>query len=288
MFGYVTIRKPELKIKDYECYHSFYCGLCYQLRKIYGIRGQITLTYDMTFLVILLSSIYEDKVSVNKRHCILHPVKRHTMRYNSITCYGADMNVLLSYFHFKDNWVDDKSMTGAVGTLAYKGLVRRIKEKYPSQTRAIVKSLSELSRLERENCQDVLKAADTFGKLMEELFLYKRDAFSNYLKSLGYHLGRYIYIMDAYDDLKDDLEKGKYNPLSNLSKQADFEEKVREIMLCEMSEASAAFEMLPCVEYLDILRNILYAGVWNRYDRMILEREDSSIAKGGSISGRSV
>ena len=87
MFGYVQIRKPELKIKDYDTYHSFYCGLCHILYERFGIRGQVTLTYDMTFLVLLLSSYYESEVKTEKRRCIVHPARAHVERMTEMTAY---------------------------------------------------------------------------------------------------------------------------------------------------------------------------------------------------------
>ena len=42
MFGYVMVNKPEMKVKDFERYHSFYCGLCHELIKVYGPVGQAT------------------------------------------------------------------------------------------------------------------------------------------------------------------------------------------------------------------------------------------------------
>lgn len=94
-----------------------------------------------------------------------------------------------------------------------------------------------------------------------------------YLKLLGYHLGRFIYIMDAYDDLEKDQQKGCYNPLLAISRQEDFEQKTEQLLLHEMEEAAAAYQMLPCLEYKDILGNILYAGVWNRFDDIQTEKK---------------
>lgn len=120
MFGYVQIRKPELKIKDYEVYHAFYCGMCERLGTRYGVPGRITLTYDMTFLIILLSSVYDVKCRHGKRHCIVHPAKKHNILYNKITDYCADVNILLSYYHCLDDKADDASLKGSAGVLLYK------------------------------------------------------------------------------------------------------------------------------------------------------------------------
>lgn len=275
MFGYVQIRKPELKIKDYEVYHAFYCGMCERLGTKYGIPGRITLTYDMTFLIILLSSVYDVKCRHGKRHCIVHPAKKHNILYNKITDYCADINILLSYYHCLDDKKDDASLKGSAGAIVYKKNAEKAAGKYKRQAYAVKQSLSRLSHLEKENNQDILKAADCFGQLLAEIFIYKEDTFKIYLGDMGYYLGRYIYIMDAYDDLQEDINKERYNPFKTVYKDTGFKETVYEMLLNEISMACGAFEQLPCLDYIDILRNILYAGVWNRYDYICAkEKED--------------
>lgn len=266
MFGYVRVRKPELKVKDYEAYHGFYCGLCSKLKEKYGFLGQITLTYDMTFLVILLTSVYNAVVQKKQQPCLVHPGKRHLMLTSEMTDYAADMNMILCFYKFRDEWEDEASVKGVVGMKMYQKTCRKLKENYPEQFRAISHNLKRLSVLESRGCGDVMEVADCFGRLMAGLLLFRKDAFENYLGRLGYYLGRFIYIMDAYDDLEKDIKNGNYNPFSSSYGEEEFEEKVHQILLDEIATASAAFELLPCIEYRDILRNILYAGIWNRYD----------------------
>lgn len=274
MFGYVQILKPELKIKDYGTYHAFYCGLCERLKAKYGITGRIILTYDMTFLIMLLSSVYNIKCKQEKRHCIVHPVKKHKILYNKVTEYCADMSILLSYYKCLDDKNDDGSFKGSTGALIYKKSALQAGVKYKRQAEAIKQSLEKLSVLEKGKSCNIMENASCFGSLLAELFIYKEDYFKMYLGSLGYYLGRYIYIMDAYDDLQEDIEKGRYNPFKNTFKEKHFEENTREMLLNEISAACSAFELLPCLSYIDILRNILYAGVWNRYDYIHAKKKE--------------
>ena len=111
MFGYVTAYKPEMKMKDFYKYKAYYCGLCHVLEERHGLRGQVTLTYDMTFLVTLLTSLYEPETVHEKHRCMVHPLKEHDMLFNEITEYAADMNIVLTYYHFLDDWKDEKSKT---------------------------------------------------------------------------------------------------------------------------------------------------------------------------------
>ena len=108
MFGYVTVNKPEIKFKDFDMYRSFYCGLCRELRERYGIPGQVSLTYDMTFVVLLLSGLYEPPTRKGKSRCAVHPLKAQPVRKNEVTEYCADMNVILSYYKCMDDWQDER------------------------------------------------------------------------------------------------------------------------------------------------------------------------------------
>ena len=95
------IDKPELKVREFYRYKAYYCGLCRTLKEEYGFRGRMTLTYDMTFLIILLSSLYETENREFPSHCPLHPVKKIPVIQNDIGEYGAKMNILLTYFNLK-------------------------------------------------------------------------------------------------------------------------------------------------------------------------------------------
>lgn len=120
MFGYVTICEPELKIKDFKAYKACYCGLCKSLKEYYGSLGQLTLTYDMTFVILLLTSLYETELKQSMHRCKVHPVKKQTMLQNEFSEYAADMNILLSYYHLKDDWQDEKKLSGLLGCAAFR------------------------------------------------------------------------------------------------------------------------------------------------------------------------
>ena len=96
MFGYVIVNKQELKFRDFDLYQSYYCGFCRELKERYGVKGQVTVTYDMTFLILLLTGLYEAKDRVSECKCIAHPFDKHPTRRNSFTEYAADMNILLT------------------------------------------------------------------------------------------------------------------------------------------------------------------------------------------------
>ena len=110
MFGYVLVNKPELKIRDFEKYRSYYCGLCHALRERHGIRGQMTLNFDMVFLALLLCGLYEPHSTRMRQRCIAHPLEKHEIRSNEVLDYVADMNILLAYHNLRDDWQDDRNV----------------------------------------------------------------------------------------------------------------------------------------------------------------------------------
>ena len=274
MFGYVTICEPELKVKDLKKYKAYYCGLCRVLKEEYGFMGQMTLTYDMTFAIILLSSLYESVADLETHRCKVHPVKKQMMLKNEITSYAAAMNVLLAYYHLDDDWQDDRKISSLMSKSMIYGKVKKIIDKYPRQSEAIRTSLAELSLCERDNSTDIDRTAGCFGRLMEELLLYREDMWEKSLRKMGFFLGKFIYLMDAYEDLPEDLKKDKYNPLRKIYAEPEYEERIRQILCMMIAESTAEFERLPCLVDVDILRNILYDGVWSRYNKMQMKKSE--------------
>ena len=163
MFGYIVMNKPEIKFKDFDLYRSFYCGLCRELKSKYGISGQISLTYDMTFVVILLSALYEPPTQKGSTRCIIHPVCKQPVRRNTVTEYAADMNVLLTYYKCRDDWEDEKKVTALGYSKVLQGKVKKLDQKYPDKSRRIQKLLSELSEMEKSGEKDIDKMAGCFG-----------------------------------------------------------------------------------------------------------------------------
>ena len=272
MFGYVTICEPELKVKDFKKYKAYYCGLCRMLKEDYGFSGQMTLTYDMTFAIIFLSSLYESTAAMEMHRCKVHPLKKQMMLRNEITSYAAAMNVLLAYHHMDDDWRDDRKVTSYMSKSILQRKAKKIIRQYPRQSEAIRTSLLELAACEKEESTDIDRTAGCFGRLMEELFLYKEDVWEKELRRMGFFLGKFIYLMDAYEDLPDDLKKGRYNPLKKLYGEPGYEERIKQILCMMIAECAAEFERLPCLADIDILRNILYDGVWNRYNKIQMKK----------------
>lgn len=280
MFGYVNVYKPELKMKDYYKYKAYYCGLCDVLKNKYGRAGQMTLSYDMTFLIILLSSLYETNTVKEQKRCVIHPLKVHDLLRNEITEYVADMEIALSYHHLKDDWMDEKSITGYAGAKLLKKKYNKVERQYPRQCRRISECLKQLQDIEKQCEINIDMVSRCFGELMSEIFVYRQDVWESTLRKLGFYLGKFIYILDAYDDLEKDHRKRNYNPLHHIEQASSFDEDCYQMLTMMMAECTKEFEKLPCLIDLDILHNILYEGVWTKYDTIRknrLEKEGTKV-----------
>lgn len=276
MFGYITANIPELKVKDYRTYQSFYCGLCKSLKKTCGRRGQLTLTYDITFVHLLHTALYEPEIKVEQKRCVLHPFTKHTCVSSPYSQYAADMNLFYTYYKLIDDWKDDKKYGRFLASLLIRRKYKQIKHTYPEKCRIMEEALNQITVCEKRGETNPDIPSGYFGQAFGELLVYKKDEWEHTLRSMGFYFGKFIYLMDAYEDLKEDKETGSYNPLLSLEQEADYEEQCRDILTMMMAECAKEFEKLPVLEYTDILRNILYSGVWSRYKQIQKTREEQT------------
>lgn len=265
MFGYININPEALDEQAKGRYQAFYCGLCRVLKQRHGNIGRVTLSYDMTFLLILLSSLYEPEEANGSGRCALHPVKERGYVRSEIADYVADVNIALAYHKGVDDWQDDKSAVGLAQAKLLRRQYARVERRYPEKCALIERCLREIAAIEKANDMQPDLAANLTASMLGELFVYRPDIWQVPLRKMGEELGRFIYTMDAYDDLPEDIEKRRYNPLIALHGREDFEELCKEMLTMSMAECTRAFEVLPLVQDADILRNVLYGGVWRKY-----------------------
>ena len=274
MFGYILTNSETLPKARQERFRAFYCGLCRTLKARYGLVGTTALSFDMTFLALLLNSLYEPGEREGIERCLPHPVRPHGYVDTPVLEYAADMNVALAYYKFLDNWRDDRSLISAAEAGLLKRAFRTVSERHPEKCAAIANWLDEIHRIESGNTEIIDLPVNATGRMLGELFVYlKGDVWSDALRGLGDGLGRFIYMMDAYDDLREDIRKGSFNPLKAYCEREDYEEFCKSAMLMMVGDATQEFEMLPIVQDGDILRNILYSGIWSKYAMLQKKRE---------------
>ena len=265
MFGYIVINADALPKERQQRFRAVYCGLCATLRARHGLSGSATLSYDLTFLAMLLNALYEPGERTGRERCPAHPMKLHDYAVSPVMDYVADMNVALAYHKCLDNWRDDRDLLAAGEGALLKRAYSRIARQWPEKCEAIEAWLQEIHAIEDEKRLEIDPPVNATGRLLGELFACRNDHWADALRAIGDGLGRFIYFMDAYDDLPQDMKKGRYNPLAGLRDHADYEEICRSAMTMMVAGATEAFEALPIVLDYDILSNVLYSGVWSRY-----------------------
>ena len=276
MFGYVITNAESLPKDRQERFRRFYCGLCRKLRLKYGLLGTATLSYDMTFLAALLNALYEPGEVEREERCLPHPVKSHGYVDTPALDYAADMNVALAYHKCLDNWLDDKNVISAAEAKLLKAAYRQVEARYPQHCADIVDWLDAIHAMEAQNLDQIDPPVNVTGAMLGKLFIWQEgDIWAEQLYAIGDGLGRFIYFMDAYDDLPEDTRRKRYNPLKGYRQRPDYEAFCQSALMLAIADATRAFEELPIVLDADILRNILYSGIWSEYALIRKKREPS-------------
>lgn len=287
MFGYVNVYKDELKVCEYNQFRAYYCGLCKAIGRLCSQPARLGLSYDMTFLAILLSALDSGAVSTEIKPCIAHPLaRRMNVTGDAAVDYAAYMSVLLAYLKFRDDWQDDKSLK-ALGMMAlHWRAVRRAKKRYSREYDKIRCLLARLSGLEKENSGELDAVADCFAEILSVLFTPEivRDAEQKRVLSwLGYNTGRWIYLIDAFADLEADEKHHAYNPLiaRGYTDKKALAQELEVTLTYTLHNIAASYELLKIYKNDEILRNILYLGLKTKQDtilnKYIEEETDESV-----------
>ena len=272
MFGYVKINKMDLTFREYEHYRGYYCGLCKCLKDNHGEISRLSLNYDITFLVLILTAVYRPKSTVIEEGCITNPFRKKKKIINEITEYAASMNVLLTYYKLEDNLKDDNRLKDKVAYSVYKGRLKSAYEKYPKKAEFRREQLEILYNLEQEKNTNIDLVSNTFGKLMSEIFAYKEDQFENELRNIGFNIGKYIYLLDAYEDLDNDYKNGRYNPfIDYIDRREELKERVDKLISMSLGMVGRRIDKLNLKVNTSIIENIIYSGVYLRYQNILEE-----------------
>ena len=281
MFGYIRTDTPELRVRENEYYRAVYCGLCRAQGKCTGQCSRMTLSYDMVFLALLRLAVSDEKIEFKRGRCIAHPLKKRTyLAFTEPLAYCAYAAALLTYGKIKDDLADEKGMARLKARLILpvaKGMKRRVPDSFAALEQSITQKLTALSRLEAEALPSVDAPADLFGDILSEIVsfgLEGNDAMI--LRKIGKHIGRWIYIVDAADDLKEDLDKGRFNPFACLYGGQPLDEQARRnvsySLRLELMQAEPAFDLLDLTDKGDIdgiVKNIIYSGMPDVADRVL-------------------
>lgn len=266
MFGYVRPVREELKCKDFDLYRATYCGLCRTMRKRCGWMAPMVLNFDFTFLAVLLAPKEGERLTTCHR-CHIPPFLRRCMCTDSSALeLAADESVILTWWQLRDKVHDDGFWSGLPAWLfglLLRGAYKKAAARQPEFDRAVAVQLDALHRLEQENCPSLDRPADAFAVLLQAAAPktggHCRD---RAMEQLLYHLGRWIYLIDARDDLDEDRRKGSYNPiLLRYEPQACDDEQLALTMEHSLDRMRSACALLELGRQEELVNNVLYLGL---------------------------
>lgn len=276
MFGYIRPFKPELKINEFDTYKGIYCGLCKELGRSYGQLARMTLSYDFAFLAALSLGIHETGGDFKRQACVAHPFsKKPCMCANGDLSYVAACAMVMLYYKWKDNLADSgffKRCGYRVFGLSVRRAYRKAVGRYPTLETIMEETLANQQKVEQTIGCTVDMAAESSARALALIFeqLTENTAQKTVLHRLGFLLGRWVYLIDALDDLEDDRKTGNFNPLlvwakTHVTGEASPEQELRrhaEAMLnLTHGEMALAFELVELNRYKSILDNIIYLGL---------------------------
>lgn len=277
----------------------------------------------MTFLALVLGSLYEPEETCGEARCPVHPVQPQSFARSKYTDYAADLSVALAYHKMLDDWHDDHALRARGGALALAGAYRRAKKRVPRECEVIETAMADIRAIEQralrarnQGAQDQLRAqvqiqvqdqlqtqdqtrdqtqiqtqdqtrgqgqtqiqsriqgapaidpplpdeaANRFGMMLGDLFAHEDDFWVSDLRRFGARLGKFVYAMDAAMDIEDDSRTGSYNPFADMESTKEALRENLEFLAAGMTDA---FERLPLERDVQVMRSVLYAGVWQRF-----------------------
>ena len=267
MFGYVRPLKPDLRVRELEDYKAVYCGLCRAMGKRHGVLARFTLNYDFTFLAMVLACGSEP-CSFKQCRCPAHPFQKRKMCLQMPALeVAADESMILSWQKLRDDAADNGFWRGLPARLAsvlLKPAYKKAAVARPEFDRTVKQCLEELHAMEQERCPSLDRPADAFARILQAAAPTTEDASRDRaVEQLLYHVGRWIYLVDAWDDREEDARTGNYNPVLERFEQRPEEhaEDMRVTLLHSRNLAASAYSLAQSERWDGVLSNILYLGL---------------------------
>lgn len=264
MFGYVRPNQSELRVKEYRQYKAVYCQLCRTMRQDYGWLSTFSLNYDCAFYAMLALAVSGAEVCEQTARCAANPLKkcRYLAAESEEYRKAAALSVLLTYHKLCDDGEDEgfwkkqlcKSLLPFV-----KPKAKKAAERYPFLAQEAERAMRAQAEAERtragiDACAE--PTANLLAAVFEEL---STGAERPALRQFGYYLGRWVYLMDAADDLEEDCKEGKFNPFLvrfGLAEKRTLtaEELRRAEEACNEALNATAAQMLPPLQLITLHR----------------------------------
>ena len=292
MFGYVRADNAQLKMYEYELYTGYYCGVCKSIGSRFGQLPRLVLSYDAAFLAMLLEALSEEPDRPVTERCITHHIKKKPVIRNSAIDYAADVMLILAWHNLLDDAKDEGKTYAKVTTALMKSKYEKLSRKRPQLCLEIERYLGEMGELEKAKCANLDQVAECFAQIMQAVILgHGRENMppgtDKVLSRLGYHLGKWIYLTDAVDDIEKDMESGAYNPLFHRfglgpkETAEEFRERTetdcRRNLLTYLEEIAKCYDLLDIKKNKGILENVIFIGLMTQTDKAL--RKEPAVEK---------
>ena len=279
MLGYVKAFKPEMKIKDYELYRGIYCSLCRALGRNYSPVAQLFLSYDFALAAVLRLAVGESGCEFSQKRCPYNPAKKCLIcgRKDELDLC-AHAVIITVYYKVIDNMRDAGFKSKLLAYLIYPVIYfmhKKAARLAPEIEKAVSEAMEEQRIAEEKNGVGIDEAAHPSANALGKVFSlgFEGDE-KQLLYSIGYMIGRFVYILDAADDLESDLKSGSFNPfknadISNEEKRAEFADRVEQMLNLTQSTALESLDTLETKRFEEILENIVFDGLDNCGKRVL-------------------
>ena len=285
MFGYVRIDKPEMKVKEYEAYRGLYCSLCKAMGRYFGVLSRLTLSYDVTFLLLVRLSFLGISPSFEQGRCPFNPTKRCNYCCNGENelKYTASVSMMMFYFKVKDNISDGSFFKSLMMYLLLpwaKSKYKKAKRFYPEVAEIIEECMLRQAGNEKEKTSVTDKAAHESADALGKIVAFGFDDEKGSLHRFGYGIGKWVYLMDAADDIEKDLKTKCYNVFVekySLSSFSDVSQSIIDEIIGTLNLSCAiareAYEKIENKTLVPIIENIIFSGMTIRMNN-IFERKN--------------
>lgn len=293
MFGYVKPENGELLVRESEQYKGVYCALCKALGKHYGIAARLTLSYDCTFLALFQIGLQPECAGFHKGRCVVNPLKKCTFctGHTETLKFPSALSVISMYYKLKDD-IADSGFWGKLRSYCLMPLAIRPYKKASRDYPALAELLKTMTKEQQnvENQTDICldSCAEPSAQMLSQVFgmAAGEDVIQKRIfETIGYFLGKWIYVIDAADDLEDDLKKGSFNPLISLYqlKPTASQEQLQEakaycngvLNLC-LSQIIASVNLIHFYHFGPIIENIVEKGLPETQRTLLFEKEKNT------------
>ncbi len=278
MTGYILPIKQELKVREFETYNAYYCGLCREVGETYGQLTRLWLSNDMAFLALFLGALTGEDDHILKKHCIIHPIgKKPVETIEQSIRYAADMMVILGYEQYRDDVRDNERSELQGRLLRYKRRYRRAYELHPDVADEVNRNFMMLYQYEVKGQSDIKEMASCFGGALAAVFSgYKLDdETKRIVGDFALNLGKWLYLIDIMDDFESDRMEHRFNPMLDMGvrnvKQA--RQMMEPAMYYYLDEMCKAYDLLEFKKNKDILDNVIFLGLRKRTEEILSGKE---------------